>query len=65
MKSWDEIRKAATVFSNRWKNTYDEKTQSQCFPKDFFAATYTPYGDLLATHTYTKAKKDDDDTPNP
>ena len=53
MKSWDEIRKAATVFSNRWKNTYDEKTQSQCFPKDFFAATYTPSGDLLVTHTYT------------
>ena len=58
MKSWNEIRKAATAFSKRWKNTCDEKTQSQCFPKDFFAATYTPYGDLLATHTYTNGADD-------
>ena len=26
MKSWNEIRKAATTFSKRWKNAYDEKT---------------------------------------
>jgi len=25
MKSWNEIRKAATAFSKRWKNGYDEK----------------------------------------
>ena len=28
MKSWNEIRKAATAFSKRWKNAYDEKAQA-------------------------------------
>jgi hypothetical protein len=37
MKSWNEIRKAATVFSKRWKNAYDEKAQAQSFLKEFFA----------------------------
>ncbi len=36
MKSWNEIRKAATAFSKRWKNAYDEKSQSQSFLKEFF-----------------------------
>ena len=26
MKSWNEIRKAATAFSKRWKGTYDPST---------------------------------------
>ena len=30
MKSWNEIRKAATAFSKRWKNAYDEKALSAC-----------------------------------
>ena len=37
MKSWNEIRKAATAFSKRWKNAYDEKAQAQSFLKEFFA----------------------------
>ena len=36
MKSWDEIRKAATAFSKRWKSAYDEKSQAQSFLKEFF-----------------------------
>ena len=36
MKSWNEIRKAATAFSKRWKNAYDEKSQAQSFLKEFF-----------------------------
>ena len=37
VKSWNEIRKAATAFSKRWKNAYDEKSQAQSFLKEFFA----------------------------
>ncbi len=37
MKSWNEIRKAATAFSKRWKGAYDEKSQAQSFLKEFFA----------------------------
>ena len=37
MKSWNEIRKAATAFSRRWKDAYDEKSQAQSFLKEFFA----------------------------
>lgn len=37
MKSWNEIRKAATAFSKRWRNAYDEKAQAQSFLKEFFA----------------------------
>ena len=37
MKSWNEIRKAATAFAKRWKDAYDEKSQEQSFPKEFFA----------------------------
>ena len=37
MKSWNEIRKAATAFSMRWKNAYDEKSKAQSFLKEFFA----------------------------
>ena len=37
MKSWNEIRKAATAFSKRWKNAYDEKSQAQSFLKELFA----------------------------
>ena len=36
MKSWHEIRKAATAFSKRWKNAYDEKSQAQSFLKELF-----------------------------
>ena len=37
MKSWNEIRTAATAFSKRWKNAFDEKAQAQSFLKEFFA----------------------------
>ena len=37
MRSWNEIRKAATAFSKRWKDAYDEKSQAQSFLKEFFA----------------------------
>ena len=37
MKSWNEIRKAATAFAKRWKDAYDEKSQAQSFLKEFFA----------------------------
>ena len=33
-RSWNEIRKAATAFSRRWKDAYDEKSQAQSFLKD-------------------------------
>ena len=36
MKSWNEIRKAATAFSKRWKNAYDDKSQAQNFLKESF-----------------------------
>ena len=36
MKSWNEIRKAATAFSKRWKSAHDEKSQAQIFLKEFF-----------------------------
>jgi len=36
VKSWHEIRKAATAFSKRWKNAYDEKSQAQSFLKELF-----------------------------
>ena len=36
MKSWNEIRRAATVFSKRWKGAYDEKSQAQSFLNEFF-----------------------------
>jgi len=36
MKSWNEIRAAATAFSKRWKTAYDEKGQAQSFLKEFF-----------------------------
>ena len=37
MNSWTEIRKAATAFSKRWRNAFDEKSQAQSFLKEFFA----------------------------
>ncbi len=37
MKSWNEIRKAATAFSKRWKDAYDDKSQAQSSLKEFFA----------------------------
>ena len=37
MKSWNEIRKAATAFSKRWKNAYDEGSQALSFLREFFA----------------------------
>ena len=37
MTSWNEIRRAATAFSKRWKNAFDEKSQAQSFLKEFFA----------------------------
>ena len=37
MKSWNEMRKAATAFSKRWKDAYDEKSQAQSSQKEFFA----------------------------
>ncbi len=37
MNSWNEIRKAATAFSKRWKAAFDEKSQAQSFLKEFFA----------------------------
>ena len=36
-RSWNEIRKAATAFSRRWKDAYDEKSQAQSFLKELFA----------------------------
>ena len=36
MKSWNEIRKAATAFSKRRKDAYDEKSQAQNFLREFF-----------------------------
>ena len=36
MKSWNEIRQAATAFSKRWKDAFDEKSQAQSFLKEFF-----------------------------
>ena len=37
MTSWNELRKAATAFSKRWRNAFDEKSQAQSFLKEFFA----------------------------
>ena len=37
MKSWNEIRKAATAFLKCWKDAYDEKSQAQSFLKEFVA----------------------------
>ncbi len=37
MNSWNEIHKAATAFSKRWKTAFDEKSQAQSFLKEFFA----------------------------
>ena len=37
MRSWNEKRKAATAFSKRWKDAYDEKSQAQSSLKEFFA----------------------------
>ena len=37
MKSWNEIRKAATAFSKHWKDAYDDKSQAQSSLKEFFA----------------------------
>ena len=37
MTSWNEIRRAATAFSKRWKNAFDEKSQAQSFLKELFA----------------------------
>ena len=31
MTGWNEIRRAATAFSKRWKNAFDEKSQAQSF----------------------------------
>ncbi|MGN1359857.1 MAG: DNA methyltransferase, partial [Kiritimatiellia bacterium] len=36
MTSWNEIRKAATAFSKRWRSAHDEKSQAQSFLKEFF-----------------------------
>jgi len=36
MRSWNEIRKAATAFSKRWETASDEKSQAQSFLKEFF-----------------------------
>ena len=47
MKSWNEIRKAATAFSKRWKTAYDEKSQAQSFLKEFF--------DVFGVDTVTQA----------
>ena len=47
MKSWNEIRKAATAFSKRWKGTYDPSTGIET--ETITSST----GDRLATHTYT------------
>ena len=49
MKSWNEIRKAATAFSKRWKAAHDEKSQAQSFLKEFFAV----FGiDVVAVATF-------------
>ena len=37
MTSWNEIRRAATAFSKRWKNAFDEKSQAQSFLKELLA----------------------------
>lgn len=51
MKSWNEIRKAATVFSKRWKGAYDEKYQAQSFLKEFFDVLSCLHGHL--GHNYS------------
>ena len=50
MKSWNEIRKAATAFSKRWKNAYDEKSQAQSFLKEFFAV-FVPSAATSTSHS--------------
>ena len=37
MKSWNEIRRDATLFSKEWEHAYDEKSQAQSFLKDFLS----------------------------
>jgi hypothetical protein len=37
VNSWNEIHKAATALSKRWKAAFDEKSQAQSFLKEFFA----------------------------
>ena len=44
MRSWNEIRKAATVFSERWKGAYDEKSQALSFLKNFFEVLDAAFG---------------------
>ena len=39
MKSWNEIRKAATAFSKRWKAAHDEKSQAQSFLQELLQKT--------------------------
>ena len=54
MKSWNEIRTAATAFSKRWKNAFDEKAQAQSFLKVFFAVFGVDA--VLSTHDALGAK---------
>ncbi len=49
MKSWNEIRKAATAFSKRWKDAYDEKSQAQSFLKEFDTVTVATFEDSMGS----------------
>ena len=49
--AWNEIRKAATAFSKRWRNTYDKKPQAQSFLKELFAV-FGVDAVTVAQHTY-------------
>ena len=51
MKSWNEIRKAATAFSKRWKDACDENRQAKSFLKEFFAV-FGVDAVMAATHEY-------------
>ena len=67
MKSWNEIRKAATAFSKRWKNVYDEKAAQEVldvrahYPDQTLAALYDPLfmpPDLVKAHAHLDALVD-------
>ena len=51
MKSWNEIRKAATAFSKRWKNAFDEKAQAQSLLVGGFEILSRRMGGLSASCT--------------
>ncbi len=65
MKSWNEIRKAATAFSKRWKNAYDEKAQAQSLLKEFFAVFDVDRARPEAVGVALRAVRELDAVPEP